>query len=130
VPEAWATWVKQQPPFHHPLEACYDSVAKSSSGVTSRTFTKKSSLVNPVFHRVSSLEKERDLAKLVGPTTVVLACGMCPRLNSFTCIRPRNGLHEEPLNEPAPTSAPWRMDDKWSGNSFLLDSSSLANHHG
>jgi hypothetical protein len=32
--------------------------------------------------------------------------------------------------EPAPTSAPWRMDDKWSGDSFLLDSSSLANHGG
>jgi hypothetical protein len=31
-------------------------------------------------------------------------------------------------SEPAPTSAPWRMDGKWSGNSFLLGSSSLANH--
>jgi hypothetical protein len=33
-------------------------------------------------------------------------------------------------SEPAPTSAPWRMDGKWSGNSFLLGSSSLANHGG
>ncbi len=33
-------------------------------------------------------------------------------------------------NEPAPTGAPGRMDGKWSGNSFLLDSSSLANHGG
>jgi hypothetical protein len=33
-------------------------------------------------------------------------------------------------NEPAPTSAPWRMDGKWSGNSFLLGFSSLANHGG
>ncbi len=33
-------------------------------------------------------------------------------------------------SEPAPTNAPWRMDDKWSGNSFLLCSSSLANHGG
>jgi hypothetical protein len=32
--------------------------------------------------------------------------------------------------EPAPTSAPSRMDDMWSGNSFLLGSSSLANHDG
>jgi hypothetical protein len=32
--------------------------------------------------------------------------------------------------EPAPTSAPWRMNDKWSGNNFLLGSSSLANHGG
>jgi len=29
-----------------------------------------------------------------------------------------------------PTSAPSRMDDMWSGNSFLLGSSSLANHGG
>jgi hypothetical protein len=28
--------------------------------------------------------------------------------------------------EPAPTSAPWRMNGKWSGNSFLLGFSSLA----
>ncbi len=38
-------------------------------------------------------------------------------------------------NEPAaPSSAPWRMDgwmdDKWSRNSSLLGSSSLANHGG
>jgi hypothetical protein len=33
-------------------------------------------------------------------------------------------------SEPAPTSAPWRMDGKWSGNSFLLDSNPLANHGG
>jgi hypothetical protein len=33
-------------------------------------------------------------------------------------------------SEPAPTSAPSRMDDMWSGNSFLLGSSSLANHDG
>jgi hypothetical protein len=31
-------------------------------------------------------------------------------------------------SEPAPTSAPWRMDGEWSGNSFLFGSSSLANH--
>jgi hypothetical protein len=31
---------------------------------------------------------------------------------------------------PAPTSALRRMDGKWSGNSFLLGSSSLANHGG
>jgi hypothetical protein len=29
--------------------------------------------------------------------------------------------------EPAPTSTPWRMNGKWSGSSFLLGSSSLAN---
>jgi hypothetical protein len=33
-------------------------------------------------------------------------------------------------SEPAPTSTPWRMDGKWSGNSFLLGSSYLANHGG
>jgi hypothetical protein len=33
-------------------------------------------------------------------------------------------------SEPAPTSALSRMDDIWSGNSFLLGSSSLANHGG
>ncbi len=33
-------------------------------------------------------------------------------------------------SEPAPTSTPWRMNDKWSGNNFLLGSSSLANHGG
>jgi hypothetical protein len=33
-------------------------------------------------------------------------------------------------NEPAPTSAPWRMNDKWSRNNFLLGFSSLANHDG
>jgi hypothetical protein len=34
-------------------------------------------------------------------------------------------------SEPAPTSAPSRMDDMRSGNSFfLLGSSSLANHGG
>jgi hypothetical protein len=43
-------------------------------------------------------------------------------------------LHELLLlghSEPAPTTtAPWRMDGKWSGNNFLLGSSSLANHGG
>ncbi len=29
-------------------------------------------------------------------------------------------LDEWGHSEPTPTSAPWRMDDKWSGNSFLL----------
>jgi hypothetical protein len=33
-------------------------------------------------------------------------------------------------SEPAHTSAPWRMNGKWSGNNFLLGSSSLANHGG
>ncbi len=33
-------------------------------------------------------------------------------------------------SEPAPTRAPWRMNGKWSGNNFLLDSSSLVNHGG
>ncbi len=33
-------------------------------------------------------------------------------------------------SELAPTSAPWRMNGKWWGNSFLLGSSSLANHGG
>jgi len=33
-------------------------------------------------------------------------------------------------SEPAPTTASRRMDGKWSGNNFLLGSSSLANHHG
>ncbi len=31
---------------------------------------------------------------------------------------------------PASTSTPWRMDGNWSGDSFLLGSSSLANHGG
>jgi hypothetical protein len=34
------------------------------------------------------------------------------------------------VSEPAPISPPWRMDDKWSKNSFLLGSSSLATHGG
>jgi hypothetical protein len=33
-------------------------------------------------------------------------------------------------SEPAPTSAPWKMNGQLSGNSFLLGSSSLANHGG
>jgi hypothetical protein len=33
-------------------------------------------------------------------------------------------------SEPAPTSAPQRMNGKWSGNSFLSGSGSLANHDG
>jgi len=33
-------------------------------------------------------------------------------------------------SEPAPTSAPWKMNGKWSGNNFLLGSSSLANYRG
>jgi len=32
--------------------------------------------------------------------------------------------------EPAPTSAPWKMDGKWSGNSFLLGFSSITSHGG
>jgi hypothetical protein len=31
-------------------------------------------------------------------------------------------------SEQAPTTAPWRMNGKRSGNSFLLGSSPLANH--
>jgi len=34
------------------------------------------------------------------------------------------------LNEPTPTSVPWRMNGKWSGNGFLFRSSSLTNHGG
>jgi hypothetical protein len=34
------------------------------------------------------------------------------------------------VSEPAPTSAPWRMNDKWWINSFLLSPSSLRNHGG
>jgi hypothetical protein len=33
-------------------------------------------------------------------------------------------------SESAPANAPWRMMGKWSGNNFLLGSSSLANHGG
>jgi hypothetical protein len=33
-------------------------------------------------------------------------------------------------SESAPTTASRRMDGKWSGNNFLLGSSSLANNHG
>jgi hypothetical protein len=33
-------------------------------------------------------------------------------------------------NELAPTSAPWRMDDKWSKNNFFSCFNSLANHSG
>jgi hypothetical protein len=33
-------------------------------------------------------------------------------------------------NELAPTNAPWRMNDKWSRNKFLLGFNSLANHGG
>jgi len=32
--------------------------------------------------------------------------------------------------EPAPTSAPYRVDCKWTGSSFLLSSSSVAHHGG
>jgi hypothetical protein len=39
-------------------------------------------------------------------------------------------VHGGGYSEPAPTSEPWRMDDKWSGDSFLLGSSSLANYGG
>jgi hypothetical protein len=34
------------------------------------------------------------------------------------------------LWDPAPISAPWRMNGKWWGNSFLFAFSSLANHGG
>jgi hypothetical protein len=33
-------------------------------------------------------------------------------------------------SEPAPTSALWRMDDKWSQNSFSVGFQFLANHGG
>jgi hypothetical protein len=39
---------------------------------------------------------------------------------------PSTGCH----SEPAPTNTPSRMDEMWAGNSFLLGSSSLANHGG
>jgi hypothetical protein len=48
------------------------------------------------------------------------------------CI-PQAGILQVPAkghSEPAPTSAPWRMNGKWSGDSFLLAFSSLANHGG
>jgi hypothetical protein len=48
------------------------------------------------------------------------------------CI-PQAGILQVPAkghSEPAPTSAPLRMNGKWSGNSFLLAFSSLANHGG
>jgi hypothetical protein len=37
---------------------------------------------------------------------------------------------QDEKSEPAPTSAPWRMDVKRSGNNFLLDSSCQLNHGG
>jgi hypothetical protein len=40
------------------------------------------------------------------------------------------GIHAKDNSEQAPTSAPSRMNGKCSGNSFLLGSSSLANHSG
>ncbi len=33
-------------------------------------------------------------------------------------------------SEPAPPSAPWKMNGKWSGNNFLMGSSSRANRGG
>jgi len=49
------------------------------------------------------------------------------KIDGFVGFIPRTFLGH---SEPAPTSAPSRMDDMWSGNSFLLGSSSLANHGG
>jgi hypothetical protein len=40
-------------------------------------------------------------------------------------VYPKNGH-----SEPAAAGAPWKMNGKWSGNSFLLASSPLANHGG
>jgi hypothetical protein len=40
------------------------------------------------------------------------------------------GNTQEKLGEWALTSPQWRMNGKWSGNSFLLGFSSLANHGG
>jgi hypothetical protein len=38
--------------------------------------------------------------------------------------------YKEGHSELAPNSTPWRMNGKWSGNSFLLGSSSPANRGG
>ncbi len=41
-----------------------------------------------------------------------------------------HNLHQAGHSEPEPTSTPWKMDGKWSGNSFLLGPSSITNHGG
>jgi hypothetical protein len=47
------------------------------------------------------------------------------------CQIPVHNLHQAGHIEPAPTTnAPLKMDGKWSGNSFLLGSSSITNHGG
>jgi hypothetical protein len=60
--------------------------------------------------------------------------------NSYTALAPelllmtdaRTDMKERQSlqSEPASTSAPGRMNGKWSGNSFVLGSSSLANYGG
>jgi hypothetical protein len=44
--------------------------------------------------------------------------------------RANNELFTYGHSEPTPTSAPWKMNDKWPWNSFLLGFTSLANHGG
>jgi hypothetical protein len=48
----------------------------------------------------------------------------------FVCTKQCGGRCFMGHSEPAPTSAQCRINGKWSGNSFMLSSSSLANHGG
>jgi hypothetical protein len=79
-----------------------------------------------LYHNVSKL-KDSLLSSLKNNTMQVLSPG---NWNPPKKHVSREILQQVGQSEPAPTSAPWRMDDKWSGNNFLLDSSSLVNHGG
>jgi hypothetical protein len=63
---------------------------------------------------------------LINQPRPVLVCTIWPNQSGYWTISAFQIGH----SEPAPTSAPWRMDDKWWGNSFLSSSSSLANSEG
>jgi hypothetical protein len=54
----------------------------------------------------------------------------CDRFHSKPFCEQDEGVWAPVRSEPAPTSAPWRMNDKWPGNNFLLGSSSVPNHGG
>jgi hypothetical protein len=89
------------------------------------------SYCDDIAHRPSILQ----IALVQG---LVWSQGLSPQQYSYTFHQQvavvgshsSSGVHAEGHNEPAPTSAPWRMDGKWWGNSFLLGSRSLANHGG
>jgi hypothetical protein len=101
------------------METACNCLAKNSPQLHAKEKVKKSSKMNGVYLSVFSWTKEY-------PCFVTTRTR--PKVNN--ALPPILKWKRGAMVNQHPTSTPWRMNDKWSGSSFLLGFSSLANHDG